>query len=111
MKKINEIFKKIWDWIVGAGKYVAGAIVSLIVTLTAGKILLSKKSKEDVIKEDIKDLKKEIKEEIKSAESQINTIEDMEDHIESNLQEINVEIQQDKQQTRKVDLKEILPDL
>ena len=65
MERIKELFKRIWDWIKGAGRKIVAVVASILSLLFIGKIFSNKKSKRDILKKEIKDLKKEIKDEAK----------------------------------------------
>lgn len=106
-----ELFKKIWGWIKGAGKKIAAVMVSIASALFIGKILSKKKAEREILKKEISDLKKEIKKETKEVESKAEKIEKAESRVEETLQKTDVDSRKEAQADKKIDLKDILPDL
>lgn len=106
-----ELFKKIGDWIKGAGKKIAAVLVSIASALFIGKILSKKKAEREILKKEISDLKKEIKKETKEVESKAEKIEKAESRVEETLQKTDVDSRKEAQADKKIDLKDILPDL
>ena len=54
MEKIKELFKRIWDWIKGAGRKIVAVAASILSLLFIGKIFSNKKAKRDILKKEIK---------------------------------------------------------
>ena len=106
-----ELFKKIGDWIKEAGKKIAAVLVSIASALFIGKILSKKKAAREILKKEISDLKKEIKKETKEVESKAEKIEKAESRVEETLQKTDVDSRKEAQADKKIDLKDILPDL
>ena len=106
-----ELFKKIWGWIKGAGKKIVAVMVSIASALFIGKILSKKKAEREILKKEISDLKKEIKKETKEVESKAEKIEKAESRVEETLQKTDVDSRKEAQADKKIDLKDILPDL
>ena len=106
-----ELFKKIWGWIKGAGKKIAAVAVSIASALFIGKILSNKRAEREILKKEISDLKKEIKKETKEVESKAEKIEKAESRVEETLQKTDVDSRKEAQADKKIDLKDILPDL
>ena len=106
-----ELFKKIWSWIKGAGKKIAAVAASVASVLFIGKILSKKKAEREILKKEISDLKKEIKKETKEVESKAEKIEKAESRVEETLQKTDVDSRKEAQADKKIDLKDILPDL
>ena len=106
-----ELFKKIGDWIKGAGKKIDAVMVSIASALFIGKILSKKKAEREILKKEISDLKKEIKKETKEVESKAEKIEEAESRVEETLQKTDVDSRKEAQADKKIDLKDILPDL
>lgn len=106
-----ELFKKIGDWIKGAGKKIAAVVVSITSALFIGKILSKKKAEREILKKEINDLEKEIKKETKEVENKVEKIEKVESHVEETLQKTDVDSRKEAQADKKIDLKDILPDL
>ena len=106
-----ELFKKIGDWIKGAGKKIVAVMVSIASALFIGKILSKKKAEREILKKEISDLKKEIKKETKEVESKAEKIEKAESRVEETLQKTDVDSRKEAQADKKIDLKDILPDL
>ena len=90
-----ELFKKIGDWIKGAGKKIAAVVVSIASALFIGKILSNKRAEREILKKEINDLEKEIKKETKEVENKVEKIDS----------------RKEAQADKKIDLKDILPDL
>ena len=111
MEKIKELFKKIWDWIKGAGRKIVAVAASILSLLFISKIFSNKKAKRDILKKEIKDLKKEIKSETKEAEDKIKKVEASESLVEETLKKTDVDSRKEDQASKKVNLKDILPDL
>lgn len=106
-----ELFKKIWGWIKGAGKKIAAVVVSIASALFIGKILSNKRTEREILKKEINDLEKEIKKETKEVENKVEKIEKVESHVEETLQKTDVDSRKEAQANKKIDLKDILPDL
>ena len=106
-----ELFKKTWGWIKGAGKKIAAVMVSIASALFIGKILSKKRAEREIFKKEINDLKKEIKKETKEVESKAEKIEKVESRVEETLQKTDVDSRKEAQADKKIDLKDILPDL
>ena len=106
-----ELFKKIGDWIKGAGKKIAAVVVSIASALFIGKILSNKRAEREILKKEISGLKKEIKKETKEVENKVEKIEKVESHVEETLQKTDVDSRKEAQADKKIDLKDILPDL
>lgn len=106
-----ELFKKIGDWIKGTGKKIAAVAVSIASALFVGKILSKKKAEREILKKEISDLEKEIKKETKEVENKVEKIEKVESHVEETLQKADVDSRKEAQADKKIDLKDILPDL
>lgn len=106
-----ELFKKIWGWIKGAGKKIAAVMVSIASALFIGKILSNKRTEREILKKEINDLEKEIKKETKEVENKVEKIEKVESHVEETLQKTDVDSRKEAQADKKIDLKDILPDL
>ena len=106
-----ELFKKIWSWIKGAGKKIAAVMVSVASALFIGKILSNKRAEREILKKEISDLKKEIKKETQEVENRAEKIEKVESRVEETLQKADVDSRKEAQSAKKIDLKDILPDL
>ena len=106
-----ELFKKIGDWIKGAGKKIAAVMVSIASALFIGKILSKKKAEREILKKEISGLKKEIKKETQEVENRAEKIEKVESRVEETLQKADVDSRKEAQSAKKIDLKDILPDL
>ena len=111
MEKIKELFKRIWDWINGAGRRIVAVAASILSLLSIGKIFSNKKSKRDILKKEIKDLKKEIKDEAREVENKIKSVEASENLVKETLEKTDVDSRKKDQASKKADLKDILPDL
>ena len=108
---MKDFFKKIWDWMKGAGRKIVAVAASILSVLFIGKILSKKKAEREILKKEIKDLKKEIKNETKEVENKTKKVEQSESLIEEALKKADVDSRKEKQLSKKVDLKDILPDL
>ena len=86
-------------------------MVSIASALFIGKILSKKKAEREILKKEISDLKKEIKKETKEVESKAEKIEKAESRVEETLQKTDVDSRKEAQADKKIDLKDILPDL
>ena len=111
MEKMKDFFKKIWDWIKGAGRKIVAVAASILSVLFIGKILSKKKAEREILKKEIKDLKKEIKNETKEVENKTKKVEESESLVEEALKKADVDSRKEEQLSKKVDLKDILPDL
>ena len=111
MEKIKELFKRIWDWIKGAGRKIVAVAASILSLLFIGKIFSNKKSKRDILKKEIKDLKKEIKDGAREVENKIKSVEASENLVKETLEKTDVDSRKKDQASKKADLKDILPDL
>ena len=111
MEKMKDFFKKIWDWMKGAGRKIVAVAASILSVLFIGKILSNKKAEREILKKEIKDLKKEIKNETKEVESETKKVEESESLVEEALKKADVDSRKEEQLSKKADLKDILPDL
>ena len=119
MEKMKDFFKKIWDWMKGAGRKIVAVAASILSVLFIGKILSKKKAEREILKKEIKDLKKEIKNETKEVENKTKKVEESESLVEEALkngeytfkQDYYLDSRKEEQLSKKVDLKDILPDL
>ena len=111
MEKMKDFFKKIWDWMKGAGRKIVAVAASILSVLFIGKILSKKKAEREILKKEIKDLKKEIKNETKEVENKTKKVEESESLVEEALKKVDVDSRKEEQLFKKVDLKDILPDL
>lgn len=108
---MKDFFKKIWDWMKGAGRKIVAVAASILSVLFIGKILSKKKAEREILKKEIKDLKKEIKNETKEVEDKTKKVEESESLVEEALKKADVDSRKEEQLSKKVDLKDILPDL
>lgn len=108
---MKDFFKKIWNWIKGAGEKIVAVAASIASALLIGKILSNKKTERDILKKEIKDLKKEIKNETKEVEDKTKKVEESESLVEEALKKADVDLRKEEQLSKKADLKDILPDL
>ena len=108
---MKDFFKKIWDWMKGAGRKIVAVAASILSVLFIGKILSKKKAEREILKKEIKDLKKEIKNETKEVEDKTKKVEASESLVEEALKKADVDSRKEEQLSKKVDLKDILPDL
>ena len=108
---MKDFFKKIWDWMKGAGRKIVAVAASILSVLFIGKILSNKKAEREILKKEIKDLKKEIKNETKEVENKTKKVEESESLVEEALKKVDVDSRKEEQLSKKVDLKDILPDL
>ena len=108
---MKDFFKKIWDWMKGAGRKIVAVAASILSVLFIGKILSNKKTEREILKKEIKDLKKEIKNETKEVENKTKKVEESESLVEEALKKAEVDSRKEEQLSKKVDLKDILPDL
>ena len=111
MEKMKDFFKKIWDWMKGAGRKIVAVAASILSVLFIGKILSNKKAEREILKKEIKDLKKEIKNETKEVENKTKKVEESESLVEEALKKADVDSRKEEQLSKKADLKDILPDL
>ena len=107
---MKDFFKKIWDWMKGAGRKIVAVAASILSVLFIGKILSKKKAEREILKKEIKDLKKEIKNETKEVENKTKKVEESESLVEEALKKADVDSRKEEQLSTKVDLKDILPD-
>ena len=108
---MKDFFKKIWDWMKGAGRKIVAVAASILSVLFIGKILSKKKAEREILKKEIKDLKKEIKNETKEVENKTKKVEESESLVEGALKKADVDSRKEEQLSKKCDLKDILPDL
>ena len=108
---MKDFFKKIWDWMKGAGRKIVAVAASILSVLFIGKILSDKKAEREILKKEIKDLKKEIKNETKEVENKTKKVEESESLVEEALKKADVDSRKEEQLSKKADLKDILPDL
>ena len=108
---MKDFFKKIWDWMKGAGRKIVAVAASILSVLFIGKILSKKKAEREILKKEIKDLKKEIKNETKVVENKTKKVEQSESLVEEALKKAGVDSRKEEQLSKKGDLKDILPDL
>ena len=106
-----ELFKKIGDWIKGAGKKIAAVVVSIASALFIGKILSNKRAEREILKKEIGGLKKEIKKETQEVENRAEKIEKVESREEKNKKKTDVDSRKEAQADKKKNLKDILPAL
>ena len=111
MEKMKDFFKKIWNWMKGAGRKIVAVAASILSVLFIGKILSNKKAEREILKKEIKDLKKEIKNETKEVENKTKKVEESESLVEEALKKADVDSRKEEQLSKKADLKDILPDL
>ena len=108
---MKDFFKKIWNWMKGAGRKIVAVAASILSVLFIGKILSNKKAEREILKKEIKDLKKEIKNETKEVENKTKKVEESESLVEEALKKADVDSRKEEQLSKKVVLKDILPDL
>ena len=108
---MKDFFKKIWNWMKGAGRKIVAVAASILSVLFIGKILPKKKAEREILKKEIKDLKKEIKNETKEVENKTKKVEESESLVEEALKKADVDSRKEEQLSKKADLKDILPDL
>lgn len=108
---MKDFFKKIWDWMKGAGRKIVAVVASILSVLFIGKIFSNKKAEREILKKEIKDLKKEIKNETKEVENKTKKVEESESLVEEALKKADVDSRKEEQLSKKADLKDILPDL
>ena len=108
---MKDFFKKIWNWMKGAGRKIVAVTASILSVIFIGKILSNKKAEREILKKEIKDLKKEIKNETKEVENKTKKVEESESLVEEALKKADVDSRKEEQLSKKVDLKDILPDL
>ena len=108
---MKDFFKKIWNWMKGAGRKIVAVAASILSVLFIGKILSNKKAEREILKKEIRDLKKEIKNETKEVENKTKKVEESESLVEEALKQADVDSRKEEQLSKKVDLKDILPDL